>query len=385
MAIDKIARGLAAKGLTDNAPRNSTPGVYNWKPSNTVMLRKSRGGVIGRARRAKWAFVGDSKTLGVGAGASGSLYTGAKPLSTPAKVADFLTALGIPTTKGSIFGPGNVGSLANYKLFDARLTTAGSTWDTASPQFFNCTSPGTDAWSFDPVESFDSLTAYYAVLTSLGTFQIDVGGVAAGAAIDTNAASSFGVATRTGLSDGVINVARTTGGNIFFMGVDTWDSADPRVSIYNLGVAGWAASSWWTPAATWAGSRNLLDSLAADVYYIELGTNDSTTNNLAAYITNMGLLIDRYVATGATVILGAFDPFTPTSGSATAALQQQFRDATMSMALSKNVPMIDWFNIMGPYATSIAAPSNLNADLIHGRPQNYGFKASYLARLLAFG
>ncbi len=108
------AAALARVGALVPAVEASSPtALLGWAAARGRM----RSGI---ADSARIAFVGDSKTVGAGAGSGTNFTVGAFARSRPSRVAALLAAGGLATRSDSFFGCAGFGTIAEVLAYDPR-------------------------------------------------------------------------------------------------------------------------------------------------------------------------------------------------------------------------------------------------------------------------
>lgn len=320
-------------------------------------LRKFRTAIANvKAGQAncKVLCLGDSTTFGDGSNNSG---TGdLKPLNYPTQLTAMMNAAGINAHCNSFMGYGSV-AFTNNANNDSRIsagagwTTFGSASPTLGATLWEQPGPGTAALSFTPKVNVDTFVVYYITASGNGTFTVDINGGST-TSQSTNSANGFGTVTKTGtLGANTLNIKYTSGGTIFILGVEAYDSSKKWVDFINSGWSGAKASdlanngSFFAPLAAFS-------YVAPDLTIIMDGINDwGNSVSLSTYQTNMQSLITKGQASGDVILVSPAPSFTSQAPIAT---QLGFVNIMAQLAVTNNIPFIDWYNRMGPQASNTA-------------------------------
>lgn len=356
--MDILTRGISAGALT--------PGYLNLDPSLLPKWRPKLAGVLAKTGRAKILCVGDSTTAGLGAGSGGTTNsTGARQNSYPDFLGARLNALGIPTTLGSFGGYGNDTGNAAY---DARVSY-GAGWSSSGSTIGGgliANSSTTNPISFTPAETFDTIDLYFLSFTNNGTFTVNVDGGAAAATINSGA-SNVGYTKQTvtvARGTHTINIARNgTGGIVYLLLVDTYDSTKPAVSIINVGKSGSTSNSWVDTSLAWS-TLTMIGNLAPDLTILDLGINDAIQSvALATYTANMQTVIAKAKLTGDVIAK------LPNPNNLPAVVP--YVTALRGLAAQLKLPTIDNAYRDGNSGASGAAPAAFFFDALHRTALGY--------------
>lgn len=310
--------------------------------------RAAKGRVLGATGTARIACIGDSITEGYYS--NGSSATNIIIKSYPTQLASILTTHGITSISQNVFG----GSLSNKTTSDPRLTLGG-TWTylsnpyTLGGAFFTNAASGSGNMSFTPSINVDTFNIYYATSPGFGTFgaQINSGSVTSQS---QNSAQNMAKLTVTAtLSANTLNLTWVSGGAVYIVGIEAYNSAIPSVQIDNIGWAG-ATSILWNGNGITPGLDNLpnaIPTLLPDLTILCLGANDWNTGvTLAQFNTNMQGIITAAASVGDVILMSSV-PSNPSS-TVPYATQIPFQSTTAQLAVLNNLPYIDiysrWFS-----------------------------------------
>lgn len=306
------------------------------------------------AGRGKIGFIGDSKTMGWLAGA-GVTHNGAYVLTPAATVISDLNAAGITAIDGYFGADKATGSIANWLLYDTRMSCSNTTnWSLAAQGSIDgllaTNATDTVPITLAPGFAYDRVQATYLRVAGNGTFTVKRGGSTIITADQNNAtADLFTQTVNVSLASTALDVARSTGTTYPLPWVQVWNSAVQHVQVFQLGVGGRKTSDWLSNGSPW----NPYPALAAmdcDCYFIELGANDAQAGvSSATYQANLQTLITYLKGNGADVQLVST---TRTGGGGAAydissAYLTALNDLTASNSLP---PLIDLYTYSSPYS-----------------------------------
>lgn len=337
-----------------------------------ALLRAKKGGGF-----AKIACVGDSITWGVSAGSDA--ITNAKANSWPSLLAQMLTLRGVPASSQSFLGQSTLSSTAQVSQSDPRLTVPAS-WrllEFSIGGALLASGTASAPIAFTPTTKVDTFDVYYVNNATLGTLsaQIDNGNAFI---VNTGSAGPIGKLTLTAVSAGThtLHLNWQSGGVVFVIGADAYNSKLDKVHIWNLGVSGSTAANWVSNlgAGNYA-ALNALQTLAPDLTIISLGANEWLNNvSPATYVANMQTIIDAARATG-DVILVAEPPSRP-MGSATPEAQFAIYQAVQRLALVNHLPLVD---IRSRWMSEAKAVTYYG-DAIHPNRKGYDDMATIISK-----
>lgn len=323
--------------------------VYNLKPSNTRKSRRGIGRVLSGQGRFTTAFVGDSNTAGVG---DDGTATGVISQAFPAHLVARLNAVGVPAEDSAMFADHGFTTKANLLAYDARISL-GASWDvtslkTVGGRLLQHTGAGTDAANFTPDKAFDTIETIYYRGTN-GQFGIGIDGGAAIATINSSGAGAILKSTQTcALDTHTVNITPVGDGPVQLIGIRTYDSTTPHVSVINLGWGGSKAGDW---AAT-GGLAPLtgLGVIAPDDIHICLGANDWINGtNPATFRTDYQTVITAAMAIGDVKL---YLPVPTNPASTPYATQQVYLDIIADLAAANDLPLIDANSRVGDWTTA---------------------------------
>jgi lysophospholipase L1-like esterase len=393
------ARGIAAAASAALAERASA----NLSPLNMAAWNRAKARVRAGVADAVIAFVGDSTTVGHGAGDDPvANFVNARFRSMPARVAAQLTAQGLPALQEAVFGGNTIdaagATLAKSTGYNPQLTIASSgttKWYYANEyslggRMLRGAGGSADLWSLTPSTAFDTIDLWYVGGNVTTTFTVDIGG----AALQTITAGSNGNLTKVTVSTGAapatgtINVRNT--GSAFFrlIGVLPRSSATRRVQALNLGWEGAQAGDWAssatagylpTTAYSYAPDKALA-TLAPDLTVIKLGANDLAAQKpVATAQANLQIVIAAAKAGGGSCMLVTPTPQNPATRDP-AGLTIAYNAMLQQLAMSQGCGLIDLYTRYIDWPT--ANGGGYFADDVHSRPLGYANEGDVIARAL---
>lgn len=263
---------------------------------------------IGSATRPRLLILGDSTSVGAGAGTNGAGTTGlvgSRTVNWPTRLAAMLTGYGLPATNAGIFSGQSVASDSiTYSAYDPRLTVTG--WAVS-----NIGTIGGSVWLsstnghtlvFNPGVTFDRFDVYTTTGTSNGDFTTDIGGGSLGTISTTAGANGF-IKTTVSCTRGANTITITKSGTspVYIVGIVPWDSTVNALEIIQGGRFGGVIANNVNSGSPWTASNAaLLSAIDADVVLLEMTINDANAGTTgAAYAASLATLRAAHVAAGA--------------------------------------------------------------------------------------
>ena len=353
--------------LVAAASGTSPGGLFNVTPQNMSNWRKAVANVRAGTGRATLLMLGDSTTMGVGAGTGTNNLTGAYAKNYPRDLAALL-AKSVPVMDNSFFCDQASAPVA-YGTYDSRVTL-GTGWGvltgTLGGNTFRFTVGVAGLLTFTPVTAFDRIKVWY-VNTGAATATINVDG---GASLGTiTVAGGNTVTSQTfncALATHTINLTPGNDAAVAILGMITWNSAVPAVDFIQAGVSG-AKASYFIPVAPPFAPGVVLPQIAPDLTVIDLTINDSNApTDLTLYTSEMQTIITNCKLSG-DVLLMVGAP--SNSVQATNGTLDQFAAALQSLAISNNCGLLNIKTRWVSYA--VTNPILPYFDLIHPGPLGY--------------
>lgn len=361
---------------------SSTRYLAKWRNA----MAKVRAGT----GRGRLLLVGDSTTMGGGAGTSGQTnLVGAQANNRTMALAARLSALGVPTQTHSFMGDQYCGKTSvTYAQYDPRLSL-GTNWQELSSSnyevlggymFRNTSTSG--VLGFTPTAPIDHFTVYYLQNAGLGSATVNVdGGASLGTINEAGAAQitsqTFSV-TRGSHQIQIVGATAT----FYLLGIVAWDSTIPAIDIITCGMWGATSADFANTANFWnPGSANAMTFLGQDAAILQFTINDSNggLSQLPAYQTNMTAVVGALKSTGDLLIESGIPSNTSqaTDGVTLAA----FVATCQNLAAVNGCNFLDIGARYGSYATANAL--GWMFDSVHANAVGYQdvaqAEASYLA------
>lgn len=335
---------------------------YKITPSTLATWRKALSKVRIGTGDAKVLVAGDSTSVGVGAGEAATK-------SWPALLKSLLNSYYVPASLG-------LNVLSGSGTTDTRWTL-GTGWSLSTnygfaQQVINGASGAAGNLTFAPGYACDTADIYFVRATGsgIGTGSVSTDGGSA-TTLPGNVANSVGkvtVSLGSLASNHVMTFTGPSGGVMYLIGIDCYDSTTRRVRLGISGVSG-------TTTAQWARSSQPFETIgcigayAPDLTICMLGINDSVSGSpvsQATYITNMTAVINAAKASG-DVIIATIIPSSSSARDLTA--QASYTAAAYTLADSLNCGVVDINARYVDYTTALAA-GYMN-DTVHCKDFGY--------------
>lgn len=364
-----------------NCCSGTSPSIATNLNNATALLLPKWRAALARVRsgggNARVAMMGDSTTLGVGSGATGTSGNLIQ-FSIPSQLATIFNApvASINAYANGFMGAGNsADSGFSFQANDPRVSV-GNSWSLFGTFFslgggFMTATTTTNAYSFTPTTTVDRCRVWYASggggnavlgINFNGGTQTQVSiGLQSGNINSTTISGTLGLNT--------CNVTFVSGSSgVFVLGFEAWNSAQSSIQIINMGCSG-STSGNWNNSISGFGPIATLPLLAPDLTVINLGINDWRTGvSLATFTANIQALITAAKLSGDVVLVTPI-PTDPVSSGISLATQQTFQNAIIQLGQLNNVPVFDGFGRWISYANS--QPLGIYFDTIHANTTGY--------------
>jgi lysophospholipase L1-like esterase len=360
------------------------PMVESATPANLLAWATARGKLrTGAADVARIAFVGDSKTVGAGAGTGSNYSVGAFARSRPARVAALLAAGGLNVRTDAFFGTAGMATVADALAYDPRRSGfSGWGGGLVSLGGVALTTLNANPGSFQPGGPVDRCSIFYhnrvdraSIAVAKGAESVTITPTAAAPGVLTRAEVTF--ATR---DNAAITVTRSTGsGNVHLVGMVAWDSSKPGVEIANLGVYG-VVTAYQADMTNAYSPANALAIYAPHLTVVNLGTNDLGQGvAMATWLAGLRVIIAQAKASGSVILCWpAVGGASPTFGAD--AVRGEWRSAARALALETGCLFIDEEALLGGRA--VAHAGGAFADGVHESAWAYDVQAAAIARAI---
>ncbi len=363
--------------------------TYNWLPAKQLPHF-----LLAAPSTRRIVAIGDSTTLGFGAGA-----TGFRGLSYPAELAQALSRDGQAAEAANFVGMGYEFGSQGQEISDNRTTLiGGAQWD---PNAIGAGGPGVEFKSpGDGVSlTLDTPGKYNQVIVSY----IDLGGGSMTVAIDHGSpistlklGNSGNILTKTvsipQATHSVVSVVSTTSTATYIQGVEfhvSPNGTSPAIEVINAGIGGWttgsAASSYYNGqylSASLHGFGQTAGSAALhpNLVLINLGINDILTSvPQSTSVSNLVKIAQLLRSAKIDVIFVIPQPFTSAADCATLA---SLRTRLESYAKRLNFPVIDLEGTFGDSVTPLSQAGLMSGDNVHPNATLYADIATGIAGLL---
>ncbi|WP_422632309.1 SGNH/GDSL hydrolase family protein [Sphingobium sp.] len=405
--MDIIAQDLAAQArsfATTAMAALMEKRSAHLSPANMTAWNRAKARVRAGVADATVAFVGDSTTVGHGAGDDPiNNFNNARNRSMPSRAAQQLVAMGLPANAEAVFGGGTIDSasttLTKLQLYNPQLNIASSgtsKWFTANEytlggRMMRSAGVATDLYSLTPSMPFDTMDLYYAGGFASTTFTVDVGGEALQTFSTTGSAGLTKATVSTGAAAAVSTInLKNTGGQMFrLIGIILRNTQVRQVQMLNLGWEGartgdWASASGSagyapTSANSWAPDKALA-SLAPDLTIVKLGANDVAASiPVATCQANLQTIIAAAKTGGGSVILVTPTPQNPATRDP-AGLTTAYNAMLHDVAGSNGCGLIDLHTRYMSWAS--ANGQGYFSDDVHSLPVGYANEGDIVARAL---
>lgn len=375
--------GVAAT-VTATAPSGD---IFTPPGAGTPVVVPFPSGFFGRAatrasaqnRAANLVFVTHSHGAGQGSGTGSNGLVGAAQAGFVGRMAAKLTARGIATDHGSVFGEGNSsGGGVTPAQYDARVAL-GSGWapngdaGTFGGRFIvQPNGAGNGAYDITPGYAFTKARVWYAVAGGSASTLVLVDGVQK-AVIDTSSgvqsiAYTDVVATGTKLS-----LKNTGGATVYITGVEFY-RAGQQARIVASGWCGAVIGNYTSNGYPWD-AGNFIPGVASDLGVLYCMTNDiNGARSAADWKVQAKIVIQKLQQTGEAIIV-----IDPPGGDFNATLYQAYADAANQIAAETGCGVLDLKTAFGSYAASVSAGTQY--DTYHPNGAGYEKIANLLVAM----
>lgn len=251
-------------------------------------------------------FVGDSTTVGVGAGPAGGV-NGSFEFSVPPKTAEALIALGVNATRTAVGGDGNNGFQAiDFEAYRADINVTGSLTSssrspTAGGNLWRASGAApTNSLIWSPVDPCDTVDIWFPTASAFGTLAVRLAGdlqpdFTWNQSTPTN---DFQKATISGIplelhTFQFYTLAGSSHGPCHMV---AYNSAEFSVQCLGVGARNWSSTNW-QGAAFPSSPLPSIGIFNPDILIIDLGINDwraaGAGTSIAVFKANMQAIIDQ--------------------------------------------------------------------------------------------
>lgn len=310
--------------------------------------------------------IGDSQSAGRGTGTGSVSMDGARALSWPSKMCDYIRANGFKASSESMFEANNTGG--TWNLYDPRVNSEswiyGSNTIGGRLLYSNTSGLGIPSWT--PGTNVDTFEIYTPD-NAFGALNASINGVSQGTIYQNTGSNTFKKTVLTStLGINTLRLARnsTIGNSAYISGIVAYDSTVNEFRIINIAARGWSTVEWTDSAFPWRPFPGI-ETLSADIAIICLGTNDRRVGgaglNVATFKTNMQQIINKARITASKVILVMPMPIEPASVSTIS--DAELLSAYQELSSTNNAPLVRTDTILGSWTAANAA--GLTSDNLH--------------------
>ncbi|KTT73542.1 SGNH/GDSL hydrolase family protein [Sphingomonas endophytica] len=376
-----IGGGVTAAALARaGAP---VPAVENATATNLLAWAAARGRVrSGTGDVARIAFVGDSKTMGAGAGTGSSGTVNAFARSRPARVAALLAAAGVPVRTDGFFGTAGIGTIADLTAYDPRRSGfSGWTGGNASLGGGAMAAGNANPGQFQPTVATDRCSVFFRNGSDRPAFTVAKGSesVTITPSGAVNGFLRYEVSFSTRDTSPIVVTRAGTATNLLLFGLMAWDSSRPGVEIANFGVFG-VTSAYQADMTAAFSPAAALASYAPHLTVVNLGTNDIAQGlAMGTWLGNLRTIVQQAKMTGSVILTW------PAAGGTAPALgadatRAQWRAALRALAFETDCLFVDEEALLGGRA--MAQASGALPDNIHEAAWAYDVQAAAIVRAI---
>lgn len=318
--------------------------------------------------------VGDSTTFG-----GGSDLVDLKPNNWVTKLKSSYVSGGRVASASSFVGGGSF--YADNISHDGRVTApvgwSRQTLPTVGGDLLK--SGTTDVFAFLPTENVDTFDIWYVSTPSSGVLRFNINGGTNTDVPTLDAVDGMKKVTITGtLGSNTLNMSRLSGGTVFIMSINAYDSSNKTLEIMNAGYSGAQSTDINDSTYSWS-PLNAIPFYDPDLTLLMLGINDwnglGGVVSAAQYKINMQAIIDA--TTGDIAICTPV----PTRNSKTLlTTQQTYVDKMHELAVENNITIIDIFAEWVSW--EISDPLGRYFDDVHPSASGYTDMADFIYNAL---
>lgn len=357
----KSVAGTAGVGVLDTVSNVTLAQSLYKRAPRLRKLQSAISKVLAGTGQCYIGVVGDSTTVGAGAGTGAKYAINARPLSPTAQLAAALVSAGIPATDDSWFGENLLEAFQGVTRvqYDTRFTVSASAayypngaYQSLGGIPFRLNSAG-KAVNFTPTNTVDRVDVYSYNKTA-GVFDLSFAGGASLGAV-TNAVTATVQKTTKSLTrgTGVLQAIWVSGDNSI-LGMVAYDSTVPRVNVMNWGCYGdklTTANGYANNTNEWRGG-SVITTVAPDAVIVDMTINTENNDGLAgvaAYKTALTTICNDVIAAGADLILAT--PHYINSTTQTSGICDAYVAAIREVAVTFSAPIVDVYRRLDDYTT----------------------------------
>jgi len=353
---------------------NTNGVVQNVKPSNTRKWRTALSRYRAGLANATIAVWGDSTMRGV----IDSGGTAQFPNASSIRFGEMMTRNGEAVETQSIFGSGHVANTTGSFLSsaDSRVVDTGTMTNALQVV-------GGLAWYFTatglrtitPLVAWDTVIIYYASASGSGTISYEVNSAGATNIVAAGTPSQIKSVSVAAGSVGLhaLKLAWVSG-NTYIIGVRFYNSTRKAVEVINIGASGARSVDLAVNNnAPWDPKASITSTVAPHLTIIEGGVINDCQQGTAipTMVTALQTLIDAALVTGDAMLA------TPVyNNGVTEAVQLPYVNAVRALAVTNDIPLIDFYSYRGAFA----AATGLYSGAVHGSIAGYADDAALMFR-----
>lgn len=388
-AAAQAAAQIATLGVGQGGfDQTIVPFTTNLSPATTTKILAGYQAMQAGTRNMVIAIMGDSTERGVDETAYP--YNSQYPLSVAEQLAILFRSDGIAAGANNWYGISGF-NFNDYMIRDGRVTSTGSAtaFVTAVPvqggsELEFPTAAGT--FSFTPQQPVSSCQIYYQDSTAGRQFSWDVDGGAA-TTITTAGLNTIASATISLGSVGTHTIRLTwVAAFVRIYGIDCQDATRKEVTIRQWAISGGTTSDMISDTGTPSSGRlRQLDLYRPDVVAGDYGIVNSwrLSRSVANVVLDLTTLFDAIKAAGADFIF--VEPPFDSSSTGNAAIQQQYVDAAVALAISKGGIVFRTRQALVSKTVSDSYGYTVAADAVHYRIYGESFRAALMKPMFRYG
>lgn len=226
-----------------------------------------------------------------------------------------------------------------------------------------------------PGFAFDRFRVLYIRNAGHGSTTVNVdGGASLGTIAANGAAAVLSSPTyEVALGQHTINLSGPTGGALYVLGIEAWDSTRPAVRVSNGGAAAQGSASWVSDTSPFDSLNTAFNLAKPDLTILCLTINDAANSvPVATWRARMATLIDRARANNGDVLLVSGVPIDSAAYVGGDVRQAEYSAELVTLAGEKDCGFSDLFKRWESYAKSNEVGLYAAGDNLHPSPQGYG-------------
>ena len=347
-------------------------------PKTRKALARSRSG----GADVVHLVMGDSTTMGDGAGTGTNGFVGARNRSLAQCLAREVGGVRYPTSSDSFMG-NQLLTGVTMAQYDPRLNLGAWAPDntlikTLGGYIFKAASSGATL-AFTPVGIFDSFDLYTVGYNGGGQVTVNVDGGSTLATWTDSASGVFKTTVSCARGTHTINIVTTNATAVYVHGVICHDSQRPAINVLQCGQSGDNLGQFVNNVGVY-NVYGMLTAIAPDIITLNFNINDMRVPTAeATYRANYQKLIDACKVLGDVVL--TFSHYVDTA-QASQATQEAYKGYVQSLAASNGLIFVDRSVTTGA-TYAIANAAGYMYDALHPNALGYGAQAALESALWA--